>query len=44
MTDMGGRASMLPYTPAGMTGSDDDDDDDVRTVVDVLVLFASEKA
>ena len=28
MTDRGGGASLLPYTPAGLTGSDDDDDDD----------------
>ena len=27
MTDRGGGASLLPYTPAGVTGSDDDDDD-----------------
>ena len=26
MTDRGGGVSSLPYTPAGMTGSDDDDD------------------
>ena len=26
MTDRGGGASLLPYTPAGVTGSDDDDD------------------
>ena len=26
MTDRGGGASLLPYTPAGMTGSDDDDE------------------
>ena len=25
MTDRGGGASLLPYTPAGVTGSDDDD-------------------
>ena len=28
MTDRGGEASLLPYIPAGVTGSDDDDDDD----------------
>ena len=28
MTDWGGGVSLLPYMPAGVTGSDDDDDDD----------------
>ena len=27
MTDRGEGASLLPYTPAGVTGSDDDDDE-----------------
>ena len=26
MTDRGGGALLLPYTPAGIMGSDDDDD------------------
>ena len=26
MTDRGGAASLLPYTPAGVTGIDDDDE------------------
>ena len=29
MTDRGGGASMLSYTPAGVTGGDDDDDDEL---------------
>ena len=27
MTERGGGASLLPYTPAGVAGSDDDDGD-----------------
>ena len=35
MTDRGGGASLLSYTPAGVTGSDDDDDDDDLAVMSV---------
>ena len=31
MTDRGGEASLLPYVPTGVTGSDDDDDQMVET-------------
>ena len=31
MTDRGGGASLLPYTPAGVTGNDDDDDVTTRS-------------
>ena len=30
VTDMCGGASLLPYTPAGVTGSDDDDEEGER--------------
>ena len=33
MTDRGGGASLLPYTPAGVMGRDDDDDQVQFTVL-----------
>ena len=35
MTFRGRGASLLSYTPAGVTGSDDDDDDDDLAVMSV---------
>ena len=32
VTNRGGEASLLPYTPASVTGGDNDDDDDKQTL------------
>ena len=43
MTDRGGGAFLLPYTPAGMTESDDDDTRQTQTHVEMLTAGSLER-
>ena len=39
MTDMGGGASLLLYTPAGVTGSNDDNDSEILPFIEDFSLM-----
>ena len=42
MTDRGRGASLLPYTPADVMGSDDDDDDRVYLNIHISLVYSSQ--